>query len=182
MVGRKEWDSRASVFAFFFSFFLGGGSFVLVGSQDVVVAGSRRLLGVHVQHCLCSGTALVASQGSQWVELAVSFCARSLSSWKVLLWALGQPWLWGWMDFGSDGLRIRHLQHMGAFLQSWSLCCEHHLSCWALSSSAGQVCSPYVAAGAQRCAVLLAALVAAAPQGLTALQCYKMCSAERPLL
>lgn len=43
----------------------GEGSFVLVGSQDVVVAGSRRLLGVHVQHCLCSGTALVASQGSQ---------------------------------------------------------------------------------------------------------------------
>lgn len=51
-----------------------------------------------------------------------------------------------------------------------------------LSSSAGQVCSPYVAAGAQRCAVLLAALVAAAPQGLTALQCYKVCSAEQPLL
>lgn len=25
MVGRKEWDSRASVFAFFFRFFLGGG-------------------------------------------------------------------------------------------------------------------------------------------------------------
>lgn len=50
MVGLKEWDGRAFVFAFFSRFFLGG-SFVLVGSQDMIVAGSRRLLGVRVQHC-----------------------------------------------------------------------------------------------------------------------------------
>lgn len=100
MVGRKEWDSRASVFAFFFSFFLGGGSFVLVGSQDVVVAGSWRLLGVHVQHCPvlrnCSGgfSGLSMSRTSSFILClqSVFLGSAAVGPWPAL--ALGLDGLW----------------------------------------------------------------------------------------
>lgn len=66
---------------------------------------------------LCSGTALVASQSFQQVEQAVSFfCPQSVFLESA---AMGP---WPAQALGSDGLRIRHLLHVGAFMFKADLC------------------------------------------------------------